>query len=734
MVISPNEVKLNNVTYPLCGELQPQLISNFPDKSVVGDYTADSNPLASSWVTYDLLGGIGSSTYDVGSEKHCWWTNCIVEYEGNITLPRLATAITNFAGGTVTPTWKYASSVTGTGWTTPTLASNNDTTDYAYATASASPGSAYLYVNFPIRFYGQFRIWWGNGTDTITLTAEGYNPLTAAWDSFYSVSSTGTGGAYATVNITDGFYSIVRLKASSAGDYQCRIYEVQMETAQPAAATGTLSKAINFNGNLYWSMGAFLLKLSADRTNFLPIAQFPASIVDLVPSIGGNLYIYLGDTANYHYMTVGESLTVSNSALAYWGFQWDAKLFKVASTGACAYSVNPNAASPTWTTDASLADFASNIRSFILGDDFMEGTIPYCATNYSLKFLNFTDTVWADTALKLPGLANGGKGFCHWRDGLYVSSGLDVIKFQSAQVPQISNISMLKGGGIPLEYNGHIVKLCGDGVNEMFALVDASQVTGTQKSGLYSWDDIGWKCWWVDTNNDGAMYDVIVSNASSSYAVYWACGTSIYYIDIPQGIRNPTYLTSTAYAASGSLFTSSFDGGWLVGDKRANKVRVGTKGVSATETLVLKYRTNKVNTDLSTGWTTLGTITSGTETAYTFGSGLGEIFSSIQFDVYFARGSTNTNTPILKYLTLEYNKLVPKAWGWQMTLDCSETYHDVPSKTLLENLITAAETQTLLPFVFQDTTYYVEIVSVQGARLTGESNKGKYTIFIREVM
>jgi hypothetical protein len=709
--------------------LQPQLVSNFPEKSVVGDYTADSNPLASSWITYDLLGGIGSSTYDTGSEKHCWWTDCIIDYEGNITLPRNATAITTFNAKSVTPTWVTPTVGSGTGWSNPTYAYDGNVATYAQA---GSPATAPFTYTITPNWYGQVRYHVNRAAAGVTgVLVEIYDG--AAWSTIATGAPAGGWNAWTTVDITDQFITSIRLTSQTSGDLLL-IEECQAETASPGVPSGTLGRATNFNGELYWVVGNHLVKLDSGRASFTGVQRFATAPTAIVPSLNGKLYIFLGDSYTYAVMTTAEAFSVGNAS-GYWAFQWDNKLFKVLTNGTVHYSINPDAASPTWTASATITDIASQIESFALGDDFMEGTVPYCATNTSLRFLNFTDASWDNTALSLPGLANSGKGFCHWRDGLYISSGLDVIKFQSAQVPMITNVSMLKGGGIPSEYNGHIVKLCGDGTNEMFAAVDASQLSGTQKSGLYAWDDIGWKCWWVDSANDSAMAEIIVSNAESGYAVYWSCGSTIYYIDTPQGIRNPTYLATETFASSGTLYTSWFDGGWLVGNKRVNKVRIGTKGVSATETLVVKYRTNKVNTDLSTGWTTLGTITSGTETSYTFGSGIGQIFSSIQFCISFARGATTTSTPIAQYITMEYNKLIPKVWGWQMTLDCSSLWHDVPPKTLLSNLVTAAETETLITLVYVDTTYYVEVVSVTGSRLTGgEIEKGRYAVFVREIM
>lgn len=128
-----------------------------------------------------------------------------------------------------------------------------------------------------------------------------------------------------------------------------------------------------------------------------------------------------------------------------------------------------------------------------------------------------------------------------------------------------------------------------------------------------------------------------------------------------------------------------------------------------------------------------GKIISGTETTFDFGSSAGTAFKDIQFRLDLARGSTTTSTPDVRYVTLEYNKVIPKVWGWSMILDCTQGCNGVPPKTLLAALVTAAETETLVTFVYRSTTHYVQVMSVDSEELTGDTEKGTYRVFLREV-
>jgi hypothetical protein len=314
----------------------------------------------------------------------------------------------------------------------------------------------------------------------------------------------------------------------------------------------------NFNGKLYVAADNTLYVLASDRASFTVVkADFPANITALIPSLNSRLYILLGDSDEYWYMATDETCTESDEAGTY-GIQWDNKLFKFKTDGTGAYSTDPDGADPTWTAIASITDIASQIEKFIIGKDADGNDVIYCATNSVIKTLNFADDIWYDTSLRLPNHPNGGRGATYWRDGHYFSVGLDVIRYITGSTATISDVGLNRDDGLPFEYNGEITALNGDGVNDMFAAVDSSQVSGNSYSGLYAYNGSAWRCWWIDTTANQAMNDIIVSSASSAYAVYWDCGGDIYYIDLYRGIKNPNmYSLTTKYESNEETATGS---------------------------------------------------------------------------------------------------------------------------------------------------------------------------------
>ena len=76
--------------------------------------------------------------------------------------------------------------------------------------------------------------------------------------------------------------------------------------------------------------------------------------------------------------------------------------------------------------------------------------------------------------------------------------------------------------------------------------------------------------------------------------------------------------------------------------------------------------------------------------------------------------------------------MLPKKWGWRFTIDCTDTYDSKSPESLLDAVITAAEVETLVPFIFKGITYNVRITDVSGERLTGDGKLGTYEVFVEE--
>jgi len=751
-ITKDGEVAINNYKYKLLEPLTELHLESTPAKVNIGPDNYKILNRISQWSIGDLRGGILINDMDESVHAdRIWWTNCITDYKNHITLPRLATSISppsSYPSVTDPGLEAWDDANTLTNWTYyeshPACTIDRESTTVDSGTyscrlyAGANPSYCHIYqaatnwsndlrgttVNIKVRVYNQNI---ANGKGQVIIN-DGVDSTTA--------NSTGS-GSWETITCTHTFNAaatqfVIYLKALYVGGASYVYFDY---STLPTISSG-LSKAANFNGNLYWSLGGCLLKLASDRSSIDIIAAFPADITALIPSLNSKLYIYLGDSYEYFYMDTDESVTESDSANAYWGIQWGDELWKLKSDGTFSASSDPDGGAPTWSDEGDITDIASQIEGLLVGRDADGNTQIYCPTNSILKVYDDANTKWLDTEVKLGNHPNGGKGHAYWNGAIYLSYGLGVKKY----VPEsgsVTDVGLNRDDSLPIEYNGEIVAFCPDSDYDMFALVDASQTSGDSKSGLYAWNGMAWRCFWIDTNNNGAMHSAIVSSASSSYAVYWDCGGAIYYIDILRGLANPTQLSTQTYQSSGILLTPWFDAGNIAHDKMIKSIVTWASDVDSDETITIKYRIDKANNDLDTGWTSLVELNSSGENGRVeteFASGAGIEFNTIQFRIDFARGSTTTNTPDLHSLVALYRILTgaDDNRAWNMHIRIAGGIFGTSAKEKYDDIWGAVVSKTLVPFIFRadatNETHYVQLFFNSGHTQTGRNYLGDMSL------
>lgn len=732
-----DEVEINGQKYRIRGDVKGSWIDPFPEQFTLGDPNYSNRRDLSSWIINDLRDGIGVEEMDERIDgKRCWWSNCIIKYRNHILPPRLATAIT-------TPTSPSA------GWTNPDSA--DDPADWANE-ADAIDGatgtdadisdigvgtySEYCIFSFTSGYiYGDSIRYYGISDGNCDIDIDAY--YDGAWNNVVEhayVDQTYT----ATALGANKWVKQIRVRFKNARGGGIEATNLAVIQIQAVAVTLVPSISANFNGNLYYAFGTSLYKMNAGRTAFTLIYTFGDTITALIPSLNSRLYIYLGDSENYYYMNTGESVTQSDSANANWGFQHDAKLFKVNTSGTVEYSTDPDGGGPTWASGGAIDDIAAQIEGFVVGRDAAGTIVPYAATNSIIKAYDDSTPQWVDTEAKLPNHPIGGKGHAYWNGKTYFSYGLGVKEYYP-ETGAFIDIGLTERDGLPVEYNGETTKLLGDtGVKGMFAAIDASVTSGNSKSGLYLYDG-GWQCWWVDTSNNGAMNDIIVSSASSGYAVYWDCGGTVYYIDIPRGIENPDKITQS-YATSGILITPWFDAGNPVAAKLAKSLHTFAKGVTATETVALKYRVDHDNTDLDTGWTTLDTLNSAGENddnEELITTGAGASFKAIQFRLDFVTAGSTSKADIQSLVFYHKKRTgLEKIRVWDVTVICDD-YGLTKAKEKVANLKSAIESAIDVLFSHRPNdasteSYYVTVDCPSFSEETGREYSANYQLRLTE--
>lgn len=72
-VYFPNEIELYGTRFPLWGQVRRDVVTPFPPKSVIGDYSRDSNIVKSSWVLSKFSGGLGKLYGQVPQDDERYW-------------------------------------------------------------------------------------------------------------------------------------------------------------------------------------------------------------------------------------------------------------------------------------------------------------------------------------------------------------------------------------------------------------------------------------------------------------------------------------------------------------------------------------------------------------------------------------------------------------------------------------------------------------------------------------
>lgn len=105
-ILDKDEISLNGVFYPIVGRVQQKLVSEYPEKLVIGDVTKDSHQRASVVAWNDWQGGIGIDRMtERDPANRAWWSTADLRFRGHLVLPPLVTTTASsgltWSGGTL---------------------------------------------------------------------------------------------------------------------------------------------------------------------------------------------------------------------------------------------------------------------------------------------------------------------------------------------------------------------------------------------------------------------------------------------------------------------------------------------------------------------------------------------------------------------------------------------------------------------------------------------------------
>ena len=528
-------------------------------------------------------------------------------------------------------------------------------------------------------------------------------------------------------------------------------------TGEPASNIVTEANLFIHNQNVY---GVFQNYSTGNSTvHLLTGVNFGASLKTLT-GVSGTTDIAVGYLAGSETVVIAGSTDVDwTTNPASWGSNTNSTnitalafhndlLWGISNTGQLYFTHD---LALGWTTDAVLqlnTNLLTRVRLF-------EGPRPdgelalYASTNVGLYILDEANGRFLKTKVAFTQHPMGGAGVAVWRDGIYVSSGLAIHKYVPGTPSTVTVVGFDRDDGIPDAFQGAIVGIIPT-FNELVVITNGDRrfagSTTNKYIVIYGWDERGWRRIWASPNVYSAGFNAMATAPPvvKTDKMYWIYSYDIsatptvlgLSVDLPPYIVNPTQLPTLEYNdASATHETPWFDAGVAHQNKLAVEVRLETTNPTSSETVLVEYATNYVES-----YTTLGTISATGETTYhlpTTGNHVGVEFRSIKFRLTLSRGGTATNTPDVIKCALLFMRTWDDLRAFSVTIDISEPWNGLSPLQQREALDTLFGTKTLVDFTFRDESDDTEnkMVAVRGyssLEIPGHSNIGQWQIQLVE--
>jgi hypothetical protein len=325
--------------------------------------------------------------------------------------------------------------------------------------------------------------------------------------------------------------------------------------------------------------------------------------------------------------------------------------------------------------------------------------------------------------LEYPVHPDQGLAACSWRGEYYVSVGMGIHKWNPAS-GTIDAMGLDRDEGLPFtySYNSKIVDLF-PAYNEMYALVQGSTADSTQPT-VQKWTGRGWHSVW-ELGSTGTASRLYVSQARSTYRVWWGVGNNSYTIELPRSFTNPKNIVQGAVSgrvqAGGTVETGLTDMAMSGYRKIAHSARVRFVGADAnlagTQT-TLYYRTDDL-TSYTALYPSYEVVIAdeGYEQYDSIVYWFKEDRTGVAFDEIELKLSTLSNS--VKYITMDFVKIPRRNLSWTFAVDLSGSYDDESPVTLFQHIRDLVDSETFTTMVHGTTTYYGRLASWSAVEMTG---------------
>jgi hypothetical protein len=447
-------------------------------------------------------------------------------------------------------------------------------------------------------------------------------------------------------------------------------------------------------------------------------------------TLSGTDYIAYAFTTGYTYTSDGASWTDDTTDVISFAF-WDERLWGIDKTGQLWFSTVIG----TEVNDAKLPLPDGYAHVLFVGPDAEGNDILYVATEIGLWAHDAANSRFVRTKLQFPRipdvLVGSGKtqGATTWNADIYITYGaMSVYRYDPVRGVAVS-IGLNRDGGFSLTtIRGDITALLPSHTGVIAVMDGVINADST----IWEYTGVGWH--YLARSDSSVLTQNAHISSLEGYRLYHVFSTDdIGHITLQSDKVNPD-IDSISYEGTnniGDLITPWFNAGQNEIDKLAVRLRIECTGMSSTETVKVEFGLDYSNLyQASTFTVTADDVTIGTFPAINNNNNeAGSVFRAIRFRLTLNRGSTATNTPNVKSLSLEWRRKIPARYGITCDLDRRERYGGKSPKQQKASLITAVESSTQVEVVFVDDdgntqNRYMDIVQMEDIQSTGRSEAG----------
>jgi hypothetical protein len=438
-------------------------------------------------------------------------------------------------------------------------------------------------------------------------------------------------------------------------------------------------------------------------------------------TLGGTEYIAWASDSGYTYYN--GTTFVDRTTDAEFLTQWDDRLWGMDNTGQLWYSTTAATDVYPEVLDAKIAVPNNWVQALFTGPDAAGNEIIYVTTRDGLWAHDAANARFVKTHVRWPRHDSAGIQAKTWNGMIYIPVVLSVYEY-NPQAGTLRNIGLDRDSGLPAARMGTIEHLQ---VSHLWLLVGTDNATSSH---VWGWNQIGWGSVARSLNDGASDFNAIYTSDVSAglgtaNRLWFAVTTSLAHVTIPASNVSPDEDTSLRWFNSfedAQVRTPWFDAGQNDLSKIALRINVEVLGADTNETVGVGFATNYV-----TSFTSLGTISAAGTTTFEFPNSstpTGTEFRSIQFQLLLNSGS-NTATPNVKSVSLEYRKKLNTLYGFEFDVDVSRPYKDSESiQQMRANLVAAVENATKVEFTYREDVsntrnYYVDVVNVSSEIIPG---------------